>query len=157
MASKKLPDIESASESRNVTSEVEFWLQQFQKHFAIAFYDRCQSLPDTPGHDEIQRVTSEALVETLLDSGTSPESLIDAVGQVQLERTLEAATWTEEMNQRRVELIDRDLQQSATLDEQVELAKLTATMRAAIDTESNLPLLGAKRLHEKLLKMGDQE
>jgi hypothetical protein len=157
MASKKLPNSETAPPSETISGEAEFWFNQFLKHATFAFQDRCQSLDESPSHEDVQQVTIESLVDTLLESGASHESLIAAVGKMAVERDSSSAAWTKAMNERRVDLIDRDLQEIATLEEQVELAKLTAIMRLALDTEDNIPLAGAKQLHEKLLNLGQQE
>ncbi len=46
-----------------------------------------------------------------------------------------------------------------SLDERVELARLTQAMRRAVDSEANLPMEGARKLHGKLqeLRTRDQE
>jgi hypothetical protein len=61
------------------------------------------------------------------------------------------ATWSAESNRRRLALIDKQIQQSISLAEQLELARLTAQMRAQVDTEINLPLQGARAIHKRLL------
>ena len=48
-------------------------------------------------------------------------------------------------------------QDSITYVERFELGALTQAMRAAVDTEENIPMAGANKLYKKLLEMDDDE
>lgn len=157
MATKKLPNSESSLSDESISSETEFWIGQFQKHLRIAFHDLSQTLLSDASHDDIERITIQAAVETLLDSGVNSDSIVEGVGQAMLERSRQPIVWNETLNQRRVELIDKDLLGEASFTEQVELAKLAAAMRHEFDTEENIPLEGAKALHAKLLKLAAED
>jgi len=61
------------------------------------------------------------------------------------------AVWTAELNRRRFELIDRDIQGTLTPAEHFELAGLTKLMREQVESEENLPMDGARALHKFLL------
>ncbi len=58
------------------------------------------------------------------------------------------------MNKRRFELIDGDIQGTLSRAEQIELAGLTQLMREHVDSEVNLPLEGARKLHRLLSGFG---
>ena len=59
--------------------------------------------------------------------------------------------WTTELNQRRFELIDRQIQGTLTPEESIELAGLTQLMRDHVDAEAQFPIQGARELHRRLL------
>jgi hypothetical protein len=61
------------------------------------------------------------------------------------------------LNQRRFELIDKEIQGSLTPAEAIELAGLTRSMREHVDMEANLPMTGARTLHERLLQLKSTE
>ena len=86
---------------------------------------------------------------TLLDSGLDDGQVLELFGRVALEPvTSSELEWTDELNKRRFELIDRDIQGTLSSVEQVELAGLTRLMREHV--ASDLPLEGAKKLHRRL-------
>ncbi len=58
--------------------------------------------------------------------------------------------WSAADNSRRMKLIDKSLQHQITAAESLELAQLTAKMRAIADREEMVPLEGARRLHRLL-------
>jgi len=64
--------------------------------------------------------------------------------------TLKSLQWSSDLNKRRFELIDRDLQGLINMSEQIELAALTQLMREQVETEANLPFAGARKLHRSL-------
>ncbi len=59
------------------------------------------------------------------------------------------------LNQRRFELIDREIQETLAPAERVELTGLTRIMREQLESEANLPMEGAKALHRKLLELAE--
>lgn len=65
--------------------------------------------------------------------------------------------WTPELNQRRIDLIDRDVVNSLSFDERVELAHLTNALRTTVNTEDNFPMAGARDLHAKLKALKQKE
>lgn len=58
-----------------------------------------------------------------------------------------------ELNKRRFELIDSDIQGKITPEERLELAGLTQRMREHLDSEINLPFKGAQKLHRYLTEL----
>jgi len=60
--------------------------------------------------------------------------------------------WSDELNERRIELIDKDIQGNITTEERVELAELQRKAVAYRDRVAPLPIEGARRLHQQLLE-----
>ncbi|MEI8018979.1 MAG: hypothetical protein WCH39_12330 [Schlesneria sp.] len=81
------------------------------------------------------------------------EKIAESVGEILLDRPTEPMEWTEELNQRRFALIDKEIQGTLTPAETFELADLTRIMRENVDSEANFPLEGVKALHRKLLEL----
>jgi len=77
-------------------------------------------------------------------------TIADLVGLPAAEVQIE---WTQEKADRRCELIDKQIQRTISSHEQIELERLTEELCAHVDTEENVPLAGARRLHARLLKM----
>jgi hypothetical protein len=59
--------------------------------------------------------------------------------------------WTESKNQRRCELIDKDIDDHLTPEEAIELEALERQMDRHLRTVAPLPLEDARRLHQELL------
>ena len=60
--------------------------------------------------------------------------------------------WSDAKNERRCELIDKDIQGTLDSQERRELESLTQQMRAYRRTVAPIPLEGATRLHQQLLE-----
>jgi hypothetical protein len=71
---------------------------------------------------------------TLLDSGMDTESFAETVGRVLIEKRPGSIAWNAVLNQRRFELIDKEIQETLTPAERVELAGLTAIMREQLES-----------------------
>lgn len=65
--------------------------------------------------------------------------------------------WTSEKEARRRELIDKDITNTITADERVELAMLDQEGNAHYDAVAPRPIEGARRLHQELLEKRDRE
>jgi hypothetical protein len=65
--------------------------------------------------------------------------------------------WTADKNERRCELIDKDIQGAIGPGERRELEVLTQQMRAYRRTIARIPLEGAARLHQQLLERKQQQ
>ena len=87
-----------------------------------------------------------------MDSGLDNEQIVDLFGRVAFEAadTSTKPEWTTELNKRRFELIDGEIQGTLSREEQLELARLTQLMREHVDSEVNLPFKGPKKLHQYL-------
>lgn len=64
----------------------------------------------------------------------------------------QASEWSDALNDRRIELIDKDIEQTITPEERVELAELQQRAVAFRDQAAPLPIEGARQLHHKLLE-----
>ena len=60
--------------------------------------------------------------------------------------------WSDAKNERRCELIDKDIQGTLGLEERRELESLTQQLRVYRRTVAPIPLAGAVRLHRQLLE-----
>jgi hypothetical protein len=102
---------------------------------------------------DYQDATIRAMIQTLLDSGMTTESVVEAVGRVLIERSPASVEWNSKLNQRRFALIDKEIQGTLTPAEKIELAGLTKIMREQLESEASLPMEGATALHRKLLEL----
>lgn len=64
--------------------------------------------------------------------------------------------WSDELNERRFDLIDKDIQGNITTEERFELAELQRKAVAYRDRVAPLPIEGARRLHQQLLELKRQ-
>lgn len=148
------PDIENETV---LSSDALDWSVQFEKHFREAFQFACTKLPSTASNNEFQAAAIEAFIATIKDSGIKDAKLIELIGRTLWEPAEAKQAWTEEKNSRRMELIDKMFRDSITNVERFELGSLTQAMRAALDTEENTPLSGAKKLYSDLLELSDDD
>lgn len=122
-----------------ISAEADLWIRHFvsllEEQFAIA----SQSLTPDSSHFEYVVATIQAIMRTLHDSGSTTESVVKALGQVLGEPQSLPAEWTEELNQRRFALIDKQIQGTLTFEEKLDLARLTKIMRDNLDVELKLP------------------
>lgn len=151
MASKRLRDNRSTGIPQSVDPNAEFWLLKFVPAFQRTFLDESAELPQPGTISDLHSLTIRAVLRTLVDSGMTPETIIESVGRALNDLSSAQPVWNSRMNKRRLSLIDKQIQQSILLDEQLELARLTAAMRQHVDSEANLPMQGARAIHDKLL------
>lgn len=139
----------------SIPDQANDWLREFVKHLELHFIDASLALPANASLGDLQQTSLWAVFQTLRDSSSEIDdtALVDMVGQVLMRQRRTAVQWNPSLNQRRFELIDKEIQASITLAEQLELAGLTHLMRAQLETEDALPLEGARMLHRKLLDM----
>ena len=64
--------------------------------------------------------------------------------------------WTPEKNQRRCDLIDKEIDRSITSTERVELANLKQQLRRYVNKVAPLPIDAARKLHAELLEKAAQ-
>jgi hypothetical protein len=141
-----------------ISADADLWIRQFINHLEIHALDASHALSPQPSVFESRVAAARAIFETFLDSGMEFESVVELFGRVAVERRLVTAAWNDELNHRRFELVDKEIQGSLTPGESLELAGLTRIMRDHVDSEANLPFEGARALHRKLLQsesMGD--
>jgi hypothetical protein len=63
----------------------------------------------------------------------------------------ESGTWTDELNARRCDLIDRQIEGTITSIELQELEGLQAQLRRHLDQNAPFDLAGAQQIHQQLL------
>lgn len=140
------PDVTEIAEAAND------WFRQFLKLLECTIVQTGQDLPPDATPADFRLAAMRAVKLTLLDSGIDGDAIAGLFGQVALEDTNAPMklAWNAELNKRRFELIDADIQGTLGPDEKLELARLTNLMRQHADSEMNLPLEGAKKLHRRL-------
>lgn len=151
MASKKLRESQAGSIKASVASDASDWLLKFVAVFERSFLYESSELQEVQGIADLQTATVRAMVHTLIESGMSSESLVERVEQTIIELDSGDLKWSSKLNNRRLALIDKLIQESITQAEKLELAGLTATMRKHTDSEQNLPMEGARAIHKRLL------
>jgi len=132
---------------------VDLWIRQFIKQFELHVLDASRHLPADANVSESQLATARAILATYLDSGLEFESAVELLGQAAVEWRSVDVSWSDALNQRRFALIDKEIQGALTPAERIELAGLTRIMRDHVDSETNLPMKGARALHRKLLQL----
>lgn len=153
MARTKRPDSKRPEPRETISPDADAWIRQFVTLLEDHFIEASRNLPSGPGTSELQLRTARAILATYRESGMELESVVELLGQAAAEETAGEIAWSDELNQRRFELIDKEIQGSLTLPEWYELARLTGTLRKHVDSEANLPTEGARALHAKLLQL----
>lgn len=146
MAVKKQRESDEFSEVAND------WYRQFLKMLELTIVETGLRLPSDATHADFRLAAMRAVKLTLLDSGIDEDAVTILFGKVAFEDVMSPGklVWNAELNKRRFELIDGDIQGTLSRAEQLELAGLTALMRDCTDFEVNLPLEGARKLHLRL-------
>lgn len=154
MTVKKQPDPKYATLSEGAND----WIRQFLKHLEIYMSETGQGLPSNATTADYSLAAMRSVKMTLLDSGLNDEQILGLLGQVAFESAISSSTpeWTAELNKRRFELIDGDIQGTLSREEQLELAALTQHMRVHVESEINLPFQGAQKLHCYLTQLGSE-
>lgn len=154
MAVKKQPDPDAGTLHEGAND----WFRQFLKHLEIFMAETGQGLSSDAKTTDYSLATMQAVKLTLLDSGLDSEQILGLFARVALENAdvPKKLQWTAELNKRRFELIDGDIQGTLNRGEQLELAGLTQLMREFLDSEVNLPLEGAKKLHRHLADLDSE-
>lgn len=134
-------------ESRGaISADADDWIRQFIKHFELHLLDASRDLPPDIS-------VARAILATFIDSGMAVDSALELLGEAAVESRSADAPWSDALNQRRFALIDKEIQGALTPAETIELAGLTRIMRDHIESETNLPMQGARALHRKLLQL----
>lgn len=74
-----------------------------------------------------------------------------------LEGTNDSGDWSDEKDERRCELIDKDIAGTITVEERAELADLEQQANAHFDSIAAPPMDGARQLHQELLNRRAQQ
>ena len=160
MTTPKPHESEPPESQKVIPSDADDWIRQFIKHLELHFLDASRNLPPRASVSELQVRAAQAMLATFIDSGMEFESALELLGQVAVAWRSGDVAWSDALNQRRFALIDKEIQGALTPAESIELAGLTRIMRDHVDSETNLPVTGARALHQKLLQpeaAGDSE
>ena len=153
MTTRKPPEFDPSDSHETFSADADTWLRQFIKQFEVHVLNESRHLaPDTSVADS-QAATARALLATYLDSGMEFEAAVELFGQVAIEWLSGEVAWSDASNQRRFALIDKEIQGELSAAESIELAGLTRIMRRHVESETNLPMKGARALHRKLLQL----
>lgn len=152
MAIKKQPD----SVPGKIPEAADEWLRLFLKHLEIHLVENAQRLKAEPSLRDLSFEILRAVKLTLLDSGLTAEQLTELLGVVAFEEmgATETKQWNDQLNARRFALIDQEIQGTLSDTDKLELVALTQLMRQTIDSEQNLPMEGARKLHRMLTERG---
>ena len=157
MADTKPRKSKSVPHRASISEHASNWIRRFSKQLEEKFIDAGLNISaDAPARD-YQDATIWAMFRVLLDSGMDTESFAETVGRVLIEERPGSIEWNSELNQRRFELIDKEIQETLAPAERVELAGLTRIMREQLESEANLPMEGAKALHRKLQDLATED
>jgi len=141
-----------------VVSFADDWIRQCIRHVELNMVDAARDLAPDATESDLQAAAVRAFISTLIDSGMARESALELLGQFVVEHKSPNVTWNDAANRRRFALIDKDIQGTLTSAESIELAGLTRLMREHVDSEENLPMTGARRLHRQLMNQrGDSD
>jgi len=148
MAVKKQPE----SGAGELSETANDWFRQFVKLLELFIVETGQGLPPDAKATDYRLAAMRAVKLTLVDSGIDDDEIVNLFGRVALgdRNTPTKLEWNTELNKRRFELIDGNIQGTLSRAEQIELAGLTQLMREQVDSEVNLPLEGARKLHRHL-------
>ena len=154
MAVKKQPE----SDAGALPETANDWFRQFLMHLELFMVETGQGLSADSKSADHCLAAMRAVKLTLLDSGMDDEEIRNLLGRIAVEETATGTQleWNAELNKRRFELIDGDIQGTLNPAEQIELAGLTHLMREYVDSEDNLPIEGAKKLHRRLTEMDSE-
>lgn len=150
---RKLPETQRSQPDRALSTDVEDWIRRFIKVLELHLVDANYAGSPDAVDAEMPLATARAIVATFLDSGMEFESVVELFGRVAVERQSRDVPWTDALNRRRFALIDMDIQGTLTPAGTLELAGLTRILRDHVESEINLPMAGARALHEKLLQL----
>lgn len=151
MTVKKQPE----SSAGELPESANDWFRQFLKHLEIFMAHTGQALRSDSDLAEFRLAALRAVKLTLRDSGANEDEILNLFGRIAIEKIGMAndPAWTAELNKRRFELIDGDIQGTLSQVEQIELVGLTNLMREHVDSEVNLPFEGARQLHRSLANL----
>jgi hypothetical protein len=148
---------QSRQQADSLSSDAVDWGRQFIKCLELEYTNLASELPADATWPDFQQAMMIAVGRVFDESGATPEriaQLWEAAADCLLSIDADAA-WNREKNARRLNLIDKKIQQTITPKEAIELARLTAQMRVHCDSEKMVPLEGARQLHRRLLDMDE--
>jgi hypothetical protein len=157
MPNDESPEPQRLEEAESLSGDADEWGRLFVKNLELEYASTASTLPADAAWPDFQQAMMLAIGKVFEDSGAIAEDvarLREELGNRFLPAEKDGA-WSRENNSRRLDLIDKKIQQAITPAEAVELARLTRQMRAHCDREEMVPLEGARELHRRLLDMTD--
>lgn len=159
MSNNESLELQVQHEIESIPCAAEEWGRVFVGQLEDEYTSAAVKLPTNATSADFRRAMMTAVVKVLGESGAKPQEIARLVEETvrrlsPVDRNVE---WTSQRNARRMELIDKWIQKTLTLDEAAELEQLTECMRTHCDTEEMVPLEGARRLHRRLLGIDDSE
>ncbi len=129
------------------------WFRRFLVELNDCLLTEGEKLDDDSEPASYRRSAIRAVVLTLMESGADLEPLRAEFASVLFSAvaTNGRPEWTDEMNQRRFDLIDREIQGLLSPVEQMELEALTQALRCHVESENLMPFSGAQALHRRLV------
>lgn len=154
MSTDESLDEQTRQGSESIAAQAIDWGSQFLKILELEYCNAAAELPTPAPWSELRRAMIRAFGATIVESGADPDEIQDLIqDSLSLEQgPQESAGWTSELNARRIELIDKLIQQSLSATEAAELGRLTARLRPYVDNEDLVPLQGARQIHRRLLE-----
>ena len=125
------------------------------RYFADFTLDEIAEITSIP-RSTVERklnIARERLREGLESSFPEFATIVGGMDQAASGHGPSGGDWSDELNERRIELIDKDIQGTITAGERAELAELQRKAVAYRDRVAPLPIEGARRLHQQLLEM----
>ena len=134
-----------------IHGDTESFREHFVKIFETELKDAAEQLSDGASLIDLRRAVMKSVLAALSESGANADEISRLLLECAAGSTPHPGEgWSREKNARRVELIDKLIQQTLSAEEEVELARLTEQLRRQFDTEEFVPLEGASRLLERL-------
>ncbi len=157
MPNDESPEPQPLEEAESISGGAEEWGRLFVKNLEFEYASTASALPLDATWPDFQQAMMLAIGKVFEDSGATDDDVARHWEEL-ANRFLPAekdGAWTREKNARRLDLIDKKIQQTITPAEAIELARLTRHLRAHCDREEMVPLEGARQLHRRLLDVAD--
>jgi len=154
MSHEKSPDKRERTLPETVSSAAVEFGRVFIKNLEIEFSNASAGLRPDADWPEFRQTMMRAFVAMLRESGASADEVMLLL-QSECSSGEVETSWTEDLNGRRLELIDKLIQKTLSVSEAAELERLTRLLRSHFDQEMFVPLEGARRLHARLLGLSD--
>lgn len=129
------------------------WLKNFVVDIEENFEASVSLMSTVADTKQLQELAAQAAVHSLVNSGMDMDSLHELLNDAMKSQQSVSIEWDDHHNQRRIELIDKDIQGLLTQPESVELARLTKSMREYLQVHHPLEMEGTRKLHQKLITL----
>ncbi len=152
MGKKKPRRVQAEGQPGSISADAVERAQKFVYLFKQHFIEICHELRPTGQLSDYDEAMIQAVFKSFADLEVSSHLYATILPQFIGDRGSEGVEWSDELNRRRFELIDKKYHKSISAAEEAELDRLTQVMREQIDTEANLPISGVEELYRRLLE-----